>query len=159
MSARISTRLSTDLFGGDVVGGADDEADLVFLDERGRSSWKKRARPMSRIFTIALRSSSMLPGLMSRWTRPASWACCRAERRLADVVAAAAGFEGAVAANEVVRLQPSTNSRTRKMELVVLVDVVGADDIGMIEAGDGGASRAKTFARDGVVGLLRRAEL
>ena len=39
------------------------------------SSWKNRARPMSRIFTTPARSTRMLPGLMSRWTRPISWAC------------------------------------------------------------------------------------
>src|SRR5260370_1096814 len=45
-------------------------------------SLKNRARPRSRTRMVPARSSRMLAGLMSRWTRPASSACCLAFEHL-----------------------------------------------------------------------------
>ena len=67
-----------DLLGGDEVG----RAESLALARSGRlSTFSSRvalARPKSSTLTVALsplRESIRLPGLMSRWTSPSSWAC------------------------------------------------------------------------------------
>ena len=80
----------------------------------------------------------------------------QAERGLANVVGGTDRTDGPVAANEVVQVGAIDEVEDDEVELVVLIDVVSADDIGMIELADRDRFAAKTFARSRVVGLLRR---
>ena len=76
----IGTRGVEDLLGGDEVGRAEG---LPFARSSAPSTFSSRvalARPKSSTLTVALsplRASIRLPGLMSRWTSPSSWACWR----------------------------------------------------------------------------------
>ena len=103
---------------------------------------------------MPLRSTRMLPGLMSRWTRPAaSWACWMPERRLADVVGGPQHVHRPGALDDLLEVGAVHELHDQEVQLLVLVDVVGADDVGMVEGGDGAGLAVEAFQRGGVVGL------
>ena len=119
-----------------------------FLVRMSSSSWKKRARPMSRILTVPLRSTRMLPGLMSRWTRPAA-------RGRAASPGPPGGCSGQARSDvhrpglldDLLQAGAVHVLHDEEVQLVVLVDVVGADDVGMVEGGDGAGLAVEAFQR------------
>ena len=76
-------RAAQELLGGHVGRGAEESPVRVRV---GRSASSRRARPKSRITGSPSGVIMMLPGLMSRWMTPASWAAWRARAALSKML-------------------------------------------------------------------------
>jgi len=70
-----------------------------------------RAMPKSAIFTVPSRASRRFPGLMSRWTRPAPWACANPSATCRARSSTRPGGSGPVASASA-SVPPSTHSIT-----------------------------------------------
>ena len=127
-----------------------------------RSSWRRStalAMPKSVSLTRPSGVTSTLPGLTSRWTRPAWWACDRA-------AATARPMTSVSSMPQATRLVEQRPQRPPGHELhhdggppVLLDGVVDADDVRVVEAGRGDGLAAEALDDDGVVGQRRLQQL
>ena len=146
MSARMSACAGVlGLLGGDVVGRAEEDAVAGQTPlGRPRPSVTTRASPMSRIFSRG--SLPLLPpgrsngsgvtirlaGLMSRWTRPCSWACCKPVRRLPNVVDGVGRGERAVLLDQPGEVDAGDVLHRQVRQRAVQVGLEHGDDVRVV---------------------------
>ena len=83
----------------------------------------------------------------------------QAEGGLVDVMGGAIRVQGAAALDEVLQTDAVHVFHDEEMEFAVAVDVVGADDVGVAQLGDGLGLAVEAFDGAGVVGLAGRQHL
>ncbi len=109
---------------------------------------------------MPLRSTRTLPGLMSRWTRPAvSCGVLQTGGRLAHVMRGPERVHRPGPLDDLLEAGPVHVLHDEEVQFLVLIDVVGADDVGMVEGGDGLRFAVEAFERGGVLGLGGRQHL
>jgi hypothetical protein len=80
----------------------------------------------------------------------------QAKGGLADVVCGPFRAQRAVAANEVVQVIAVNEFEHDEVELVIVIDIMSTNDIGMIEASDGSSFTIEASQGCGVFSLLNR---
>ena len=90
---------------------------------------------------------------MSRWTSAGVVGGVEADGRLADVVGGALDGQRAVLLDDVLQGGAVHVLHDEEVRLVVVVDVVGADDVGVVEGGDGAGLAVEALDDAGVLGL------
>ena len=81
----------------------------------------------------------------------------QADGRLADVVAGAQQVHRPGLLDDLLQAGAVHVFHDQEVQVLVLVDVVGADDVGMVEGGDGAGFAVEALERGGVLGLGGRA--
>ena len=97
----------------------------------------------------------MLPGLTSRWTKPARWAASSAAATHVPMWIVSSGLSRVCTSSSWRRLLPSTSCITTAWRPLVLEDVVDGDDVRVGQPGDGDRLAAEALGDDGVGGEAR----
>ena len=97
----------------------------------------------------------MLPGLTSRWTKPAWWAASSAGRDARADVDRQLGAEPGLHVEQLAQALAVDELHDDGLAALVLEDVVDGDDVGVGQAGDGDGLAAEALGDDGVGGEAR----
>ena len=147
------------LFGGEIVGGADDVAFFELLDEGPAVVVEEASQPHVEYLDRSLTIEQQIAGLDVAMDEPGLARMFQTESGLANEVHCSGDREGAVAFDEFVKVAAVDKFEDEEMQLAFVIDVVGPDDVGMIQPGNGPSFAIETSHRCRIFGLGHRQHL
>ena len=130
-------RITLDLLGCQVTGGAKDHPVSVARPRGSAGSCASFAMPKSRIFAVPDLVRKTFSGLRSRWTNPRAWAATRPLVRAEAMLRASAGASGPLPIG-ARKVSPSSSSETSTADRSTSRRRI-PDDVGVVErCGDPG---------------------
>ena len=147
------------LLWGQVIRGADDVAFLKLLDEAAAVIVEEASQAHVENLDDPLAIEQQIARLDIAMDQPGLVRMIEPKSRLANVTDRPGHGHGAVSFDEFVQIAAVDEFENEEVQLVFAVDVVSADDVGMIEPGDGPGLTVKTGQRRGVFRLGQRQHL
>ena len=141
------------LFGRQVVGGAEDGVAVVLLGERLFVVVEEAGQAEVEDLDDAGAVHEQVGRLDVAVDQAGLVGVLQAEGGLMDVVGGANRVKRAAALDQVLEADAVDVLHDEEVEFAVPVHVVGADDVGMAQLGDGLGLAVEAFDRAGVVGL------